>query len=91
MTLYYKNSMRKTLIPIIFIIVAFTKANAQFLPQDSLILKNPHLFFLDLKPKKAFFCRLEDRMIQKSKLNFSFRLGSKDYTNYMEYWQKPTN
>ncbi len=31
-----------------------------------------------------FFCRLEDRITQSSKVNFRFRLGSVDYVNALE-------
>jgi hypothetical protein len=58
---------------------------AQYSPIDSVKSKNlNHIFFIS-NPKKAFFCRMEDKLIQKSKINFCFRLGSKEYTNYFEY------
>lgn len=35
--------------------------------------------------ERAFFCKLEDHYMQKNKLAFSFRLGSSNYTNSLEY------
>lgn len=40
--------------------------------------------------KRAFFCKLEDNYLQKNILPISFRLGSSNYTNSLEYpnqWQ----
>jgi hypothetical protein len=35
--------------------------------------------------KKPFFCRLEDKLNIKGKSIFSFRLGSLEYSNMLEY------
>lgn len=58
---------------------------AQYSPNDSVTSKNLNELLLIAKPKKEFFCRIEEKLIKKSKINFCFRLGSKEYTNYIEY------
>ncbi len=35
-------------------------------------------------PRRGYFCRMEDRQDRIQKLATRFRLGSVDYTNYME-------
>jgi hypothetical protein len=47
-------------------------------PESILLLKSP---CLEMQP---FFCRIESRIEQKSGIALRFRLGSLDYTNYLE-------
>jgi hypothetical protein len=47
-------------------------------PESVLLLKSP---CLEVQP---FFCRIESRIEQKSGIALRFRLGSLDYTNYLE-------
>lgn len=49
------------------------------LPQPSVMLRQS-----DAHAVNPFFCRLEDRIAQSSKVNFRFRLGSVDYVNALE-------
>lgn len=49
------------------------------LPEPSVMLRQS-----DAHAVNPFFCRLEDRIAQSSKVNFRFRLGSVDYVNALE-------
>ena len=49
------------------------------LPEPSVMLKQSNAHAAN-----PFFCRLEDRIAQSSKVNFRFRLGSVDYVNALE-------
>ncbi len=49
------------------------------LPEPSVMLRQT-----DAHAVNPFFCRLEDRIAQASKVNFRFRLGSVDYVNALE-------
>ncbi len=40
---------------------------------------------------KAFFCRLEDRIQKSKKIKPSFRLGSLNYSNLLEYGSNSWN
>lgn len=77
------------------IVIIHTRGTSQsmMLGRDTLVnffIQNkytaPKNNFFSASCNKAFFCRLEDKMQNKTKINFSFRLGSKEYTDRMEYY-----
>ena len=54
--------------------------------KHSSIQKDKTLFnYKNQNCERAFFCKLEDHYLLNNKLPMSFRLGSAQYTNAMEY------
>lgn len=57
---------------------------------DSTQSFNPNSFYknnLFSPTKMPFFCKLEHNAFKKTNVKMSFRLGSLDYSNYLEYSQ----
>ena len=52
--------------------------------QSSILLLPNNQIPAELHTSNAFFCRIEDAIAKKNKVNFKFRLGSIDYVDAME-------
>ncbi|HQX44563.1 MAG: hypothetical protein WAT21_05300 [Saprospiraceae bacterium] len=62
-----------------FVLPSFTHS------QDTFTLSSPSVSCLLQKNSMPFFCRLEHRFFTQTNVKLSFRLGSLDYSNQLEY------
>ena len=68
----------------------FNADNKMYSVMDSSQSFNPNSFYknnLFSSTKMPFFCKLEHNTFKKTNVKMSFRLGSLDYSNYLEYSQ----